>query len=77
MADLKEHAHELIERLEPTQLPVVVEMLESILAEGALATDEDEISEATAAAIERARGSLRRGEGVAHEDVLREFGVER
>ena len=37
--------------------------------------EEEEITPETAAALGRARASLARGEGVAHEEILREFGV--
>ena len=36
--------------------------------------EEDEITPETAAALERARASLARGEGIPHEEILREFG---
>jgi hypothetical protein len=36
--------------------------------------DEEEITPETAAALERARASLARGEGIPHEDIQREFG---
>ena len=37
--------------------------------------EEEEITPETAAALERARASLTRGEGVSHEEILREFGL--
>jgi len=36
--------------------------------------EEEEITPDTAAALERARTSLARGEGIPHEDMQREFG---
>jgi hypothetical protein len=36
---------------------------------------EEELTPETAAAIDRARTSLARGEGLAHEEILREFGL--
>lgn len=36
--------------------------------------EEDDLNEETAAALDRARASLARGEGVPHEEILREFG---
>jgi len=39
--------------------------------------EEEEITPDTAAAIDRARASLARGEGIAHEDVLHEFGLDK
>ncbi len=37
--------------------------------------DEEEVNGETAAALARARASLRRGEGIPHEEVLLEFGL--
>ena len=39
--------------------------------------EEDEITPDTAAALERARASLARAEGIPHEEILREFGLKR
>jgi hypothetical protein len=79
MADAKEHARELIERLPPSQLSALVALLEAILDPAvALANapvDEEDLTPETAAALERARASLARGEGIPHEEILREFGL--
>jgi hypothetical protein len=54
-------------------LEVMVEPLSRSLA---LAPVEDEeITPETAAALDRARASLARGEGIPHEEILREFGL--
>ena len=37
--------------------------------------EEEEITVEAAAALDRARASLARGEGIPHEEMLREFGV--
>lgn len=37
--------------------------------------DDEEIIAEAAAAIDRARASLARGEGIPHEEILREFGL--
>jgi hypothetical protein len=37
--------------------------------------EQEEITPETASALARARESLARGEGIPHEDVLREFGL--
>jgi hypothetical protein len=72
----KKQAHELIERLPPTQLAAVVGLLEAMLDPAANAPVEDEeITAETAAALARARESLARGEGIPHEEILREFGL--
>ena len=80
MADTKEHAYELIDRLPPTQLSAVVGLLEAMLDPFSLASapvEEEELTPETAAALERARASLARGEGIPHEEILREFGVKK
>ena len=74
----KKQAHELIERLPPTQLSAVVVLLEAMLDPAALANapmENEEITPETAAALDRARESLARGEGIPHEEILREFGL--
>lgn len=74
----KKQAHELIERLPPTQLSAVVGLLEAMLDPAAIANapvEEEEITPETATALDRARESLARGEGIPHEEVLREFGL--
>jgi len=74
----KKQAHELIERLAPTQLSAVVGLLEAMLDPAALANapvEEEEITPEMAAALDRARESLARGEGIPHEEILREFGL--
>jgi hypothetical protein len=78
MADTKKHAYELIDRLPPAQLSAVVGLLEAMLDPVSLATmlaEEEEITPETAVALDRARASLARGEGIPHEEILREFGL--
>ena len=78
MADAKKHAYELIDRLPPTQLSAVVGLLEAMLDPSSLANalaEDEEITPETAAALDRARASLARGEGIPHEEILREFGL--
>ena len=56
-------------------LEVMVEPLSRSLA---LAPAEDEeITPETAEALDRARASLARGEGIPHEELLREYGLKR
>jgi len=76
--DEKQQAHELIDRLPPTQLSAVVGLLEAMLDPASLfgaSVEDEEIAPETAAALDRARASLARGEGIPHEEVLREFGL--
>jgi hypothetical protein len=82
MADTKEHAYELIDRLPPTQLAAVVGLLEAMLdpisrAIANAPVEEEELTPETAAALERSRASLARGEGIPHEEILREFGLKK
>ena len=50
------------------------EELPSALA--SVPVEEEEVSGETAAAIDRSRASLARGEVVSHEDIRREFGLD-
>jgi hypothetical protein len=76
----RQQAHQLLDRLSAAQLDAVVRLLE-VMAEPlarslALApVEEEEITSETAAALDRARTSLARGEGIPHEEILREFGL--
>jgi hypothetical protein len=79
MANPKERAHELIDRLPPRKLSAVVGILEAMT--DTLATslanveaEEEEITADTAASLDRARASLARGEGISHSEIMREFG---
>ncbi len=54
-------------------LEVMVEPLARSLALAPV--DEEEITPETAAALDRARASLVRGEVIPHEEILREFGL--
>jgi hypothetical protein len=75
----RRHAHELLDLLSAGKLNAVRTLLE-VLVEPmartlALAQDEEEVLTAeTAAALEHARASLDRGEGISHDEILREFG---
>jgi hypothetical protein len=80
MTNPKEHAHELIERLAPSQISAVVHLLEVMtdpvarsLANAPL--DDEPVTEEEAREIATARASLDRGEGIPHEKVLAEFGL--
>jgi hypothetical protein len=78
MADAKKRAYDLIDQLPPAQLTAVVGLLEAMLDPLSLATaleEEEEITPETAEALDRARASLARGEGIPHEEIQREFGL--
>jgi len=76
----RQQAHALLDMLSAEKLNVVRSLLEVMvepLARSlALApVEEEEITPETAAALDRARASLARGEGISHEEILREFGL--
>ncbi|MGC9971148.1 MAG: hypothetical protein ABSE56_11225 [Bryobacteraceae bacterium] len=82
LAQKRQQAHALLDQLPPLQLAAVRSLLEVMvepLARSlALApVEEEEITPETAAALDRARASLARGEGIPHEEILREFGLKR
>lgn len=58
-----------------TLLEVMVEPLSRSLA--LASAEEQELTPETAAALDRARASLARGEGIPHEEILREFGIKK
>ncbi len=78
----KQHAHELLDRLPPNELPTAVTFLEFLLLDRLsrrLATapidDEDETEEERRA-VQAAKDWLAQhgGKGIPHEEVLAEFG---
>ena len=79
----KHHAHELLERLDPSQLPTAVRFLEFMLLDPlsrALATapvDDEPLTEEDRAAIARSEAWFRenKGQGIPFEDVLADFGL--
>ena len=78
----RQQAHALLDMLPEeklaavrTLLEVMVEPLSRSLA--AAPVEEEEINGETAAAIDRARSSFASGEGIPHEDIRREFGLEK
>ena len=76
----KEQAHELIERLAPSQISAVVHLL-AVMADPVARSlanapvDDEPVSEEEAREIAAARASFDRGEGIPHEQVLAEFGL--
>ncbi len=75
----REQVHLLIDGLSSEKLTVVkslltvmIEPLSQSLA--AAPVEEEEITPDTAAALDRARASIARGEIISHEDILSEFG---
>jgi len=81
----RQQAHQLLDQLGPAQFLEVAQLLE-VLAAGREAeplarslaqapVEEEEIAPETAEALDRARASLARGEGIPHAEILREFGL--
>ena len=76
----RQQAHALLDMLTAEKLNAVRSLLEVMvepLARSlALAPVEDEeITPDTAASLDCARASLSRGEGISHDEILREFGL--
>jgi hypothetical protein len=76
----RRQAHALLDGLSAEKLAAVRSLLEvmtePLLRSLALAEVEDEeITSEMAASLDRARASLARGDGIPHEEVLREFGL--
>jgi hypothetical protein len=78
----RQQAHALLDMLSAEKLnavrsllEVMVEPLARSLAQAPV--EEEEITPSTAAALDRARVSLARGDGVPHDEVLREFGLKK
>ena len=75
----RQQAHALLDLLPADKLNAVRSLLEVLVEplERSLAlapVEEEALTSETAAALERARASLARGEGIPHEEILREFG---
>ena len=78
----RQQAHALLDMLPAEKLNAVRSLLEVMVEPLArslalAAVEEEEITPEMAAALERARASLARGEGISHEEILREFGLKR
>lgn len=76
----KQEAHELIDSMAPGQVAAVVGLLKIMLDPVSVALanapiDDEPVSEVEARDIAAARSSLARGEGIPHDEVLREFGL--
>jgi hypothetical protein len=80
MAPDKQHAHQLLEQLDPSQLAAVVQLLEVMTDPLARSfanapVDGEPVTAEEAAALDEAHASIGRGEGIPHEEILREFGL--
>jgi hypothetical protein len=80
MADTKEHAYELIDRLRPVQLSAVVGLLEAMLdpVSRAIANapiDDEPVTTEEHKALDQAREWMKNNQGIPHERVLAELGI--
>ncbi len=78
----RQQAHALLDMLPEEKLTAVRSLLEVMLEPlsrslASAPVEEEEITPETAAALDRARASLARGEGIPHEDIVREFGLDK
>lgn len=76
----RREAHALLDLLPAEKLNAVRNLLdvlvEPLARSLALAeVEQEEVAPETAAALERAHASLARGEGIPHDEILREFGL--
>ena len=76
----RQQAHALLDILPPEQLHAIRNLMEVMVEplSRSLATapvEEEEITPETAEALGRAKASLARGEGIPHDEILREFGL--
>lgn len=76
----RQQAHLLLDVLADEKIPAVRSLLEVMVEplSRSLATapvEDEDLTPETAEALDRARASLARGQGVSHEEVLREFGL--
>ena len=67
----KQHAHQLLDQLAPSQLATVVHLLETMVD----LEDDDTLSEAERKAVAEADEWLKHNEPIPHEQVLAEFGL--
>jgi hypothetical protein len=79
-AEQKQHAHEMVERLDAGQLDAVVRLLEVMIDPVArrlanVPIDDEPVTAEEAREIAAARASLDRGEGIPNEEVLAEYGL--
>lgn len=75
----RHQAHLLLDALADEKVPVVRNLLEVMVEplSRALASapiEDEEITEELSESLNRARKSVARGEGISHEEILREFG---
>jgi hypothetical protein len=80
MTQERRQAHALLDLLPDDKINAVRSLLEVMVEPSARSpslapVEEEEITPETAEALKRAKASLARGEGISHEEILREFGL--
>ena len=78
MADAKKQAHELIDRLGPTQVSAVVGLLEAMLEPASRSTasiDNESLSPEGERALDQAREWSKHNRSTPHQQVLAELGI--
>jgi hypothetical protein len=80
MSDAKEHAHELIDRLPPSQLMAVVGLLETMLdpvsrAVAQAPVDDEPLTADEEKALAESEEWLKSHESIPHDQVLAELGI--
>jgi hypothetical protein len=76
----RRQAHALLDALPAEKLNAVRSLLEVMVDPSARSlalaqVEEEDLTPETAAALNRARASLARGEGIPHDEILREFSL--
>ena len=75
-----QHVEQLLGQLAPEQLAAVVQLLEAMLDPVARSIanapfEDEEINAATAAELDASHASIERGEGISHEEIMRQYGL--
>jgi hypothetical protein len=78
--DLKQHAHELIDRMAPGQIAAAVDMLEIVVdpfvhSLAPAPYDDEPVRADEAREVKASKAQLDRGEGISHAEVLADFGL--
>ncbi|HET9402094.1 MAG TPA: hypothetical protein VFO34_14195 [Candidatus Acidoferrales bacterium] len=78
----RQKAHALLDLLPDEKVTAVSILLEAMVEPASqsltdVPTEDEELTPETAAALERARNSLRKGEEIPHDQVLREYGLKK
>jgi len=71
-SEVKQHAHQLLEQLGPSQLAAVVHLLETMVSPD---EERDTLSRAEREAVAEADEWLKHNQPVPHEEALAEFGL--